>query len=211
LARANGGADGAVVSGATVALTAAQLLWVNLTTDGLPAIALGIDPGDPDIMERKPRDPNESIFTRDVKAYLSLVPILMTALLLFGYFYYRPWLPPTLDAMGKVIYDPLLEARTQLLTSMILMELANAISARSLKYPVWKVGAFKNKFLWYAVTLSFILQLFVLYTPVVNTAFNVTAPEPLDWAFAVLFTSITFTSLEGGKWIVSRRRKKQTA
>jgi Ca2+-transporting ATPase len=169
---------------------------------------LGVDPGDPDIMERKPRDPNESVFTRDVKAYLTLTPILMTVLLLFGYFYYQPWLPPTLNAAGQVIYNPLLEGRTQLLTSMILMELANAISARSLKYPIWKVGAFKNKFLWYAVGSSFILQLVVLYTPGLNSAFDVAAPEPLDWAFAVLFTVITFTTLETAKWIMSRRRKK---
>jgi P-type Ca2+ transporter type 2C len=198
--------DAAAVGSATIALTAAQLLWVNLTTDGLPAIALGVDPGDPDIMDRKPRDPNESIFTPDVKAYLSLVPLLMTALLLLGYFYYQPWLPPTLDLAGKVIYSPLVEARTQLLTSMILMELANAISARSLRYPVWKVGAFKNKFLWYAVASSFILQLFVLYTPGVNSAFAVAPPEPLDWAFALLFTAITFGSLETAKWMASTRR-----
>jgi len=185
------------VGGATIALTAAQLLWVNLTTDGLPAIALGIDPGDPDIMERKPRDPTESVFTRDVKIYLTLVPILMSSLLLFGYFFYHPW-----EGAAQ-----LTEARTQLLTAMILMELANAISARSLKYPVWKVGIFKNKFLWYAVGSSFLLQLFVLYTPGVNAAFNVTAPEPLDWAFAILFTAITFVTLETGKYIACRRRK----
>lgn len=209
LARMNSSAtDVTVVGSATIALTAAQLLWVNLTTDGLPAIALGIDPGDPDIMERKPRDPNESIFTREVKAYLSLTPILMTALLLFGYFYFQPWLPPTLNAAGKVIYNPLLEARTQLLTSMVLMELANAISARSLRYPVWKVGVFKNKFLWYAVASSFVLQLFVLYTPGVNSVFDVAAPEPLDWAFAILFTAIIFCSLETAKWITSRKRTK---
>jgi len=179
-----------------------------LTTDGLPAIALGIDPADPDIMDRKPRDPNESIFTPEVKAYLSLVPLLMTTLLLFGYFYYQPWLPPTLDLAGKVIYNPLVEARTQLLTSMILMELANAISARSLRYPVWKVGVFKNKFLWYAVASSFILQLLVLYTPGLNSAFAVAVPAPLDWAFAVLFTVVTFGSLETAKWITSKRRKE---
>jgi Ca2+-transporting ATPase len=187
------------IGSATIALTAAQLLWVNLTTDGLPAIALGIDPGDPDIMERKPRNPNESIFTRDVKLYLSLVPILMTALLLFGYFFYRPWESST----------QLTEARTQLLTAMIIMELANAISARSLKYPVWKVGVFKNKFLWYAVLSSFFLQLIVLYTPGLNSAFSVSAPEPLDWAFAILFMAITFGSLETAKWITSRKHQKQ--
>jgi len=188
-----------IIGSATIALTAAQLLWVNLTTDGLPAIALGIDPGDPDIMERKPRDPNESVFTRDVKLYLSLVPILMTALLLFGYFFYHPW-----ESAGQ-----LTEARTQLLTSMIVMELANAISARSLKFPVWEVGVFKNRFLWYAVLSSFFLQLVVLYTPGLNAAFNVNAPEPLDWAFAMLFTAIAFSALEIGKYIASGRLKRQ--
>jgi Ca2+-transporting ATPase len=189
------------IGDATIALTAAQLLWVNLTTDGLPAIALGIDPGDPDIMDRKPRDPTESVFTRDVKLYLSLVPLLMTGLLLFGYFFYHPW-----ESGAQ-----LLEARTQLLTAMICMELANAISARSLKYPVWEVGVFKNKVLWYAVGSSFLLQLVVLYTPGLNSAFNVSAPEPLDWAFALLFTAITFGSLETAKWIVSRRRARKKA
>jgi len=184
-----------------VALTAIQLLWVNLTTDGLPALALGVDPGDPDLMERKPRDPNESVFTRDVKLYLTLVPILMTVLLLFGYFYYQPW-RGIVD--GK---DMLTEARTQLLTAMILMELANAISARSLRYTTFKVGIFKNKFLWYAIISSLGLQLLVLYSPL-QTVFGVTSPEPLDWAFAILFTAIVFGSLETGKYISSKRRKE---
>ncbi|MCJ7719148.1 cation transporting ATPase C-terminal domain-containing protein, partial [Candidatus Bathyarchaeota archaeon] len=191
------GMTDATISDATIALTATQLLWINLTTDGLPAIALGVDPGDPDLMERKPRDPNESIFTRDVKTYLSIVPIIMAAMLLFGYFFYHPW-------EGE---HQLTEARTQLLTAMILMELANAISARSLKYSVFKVGVFKNKFLWYSVLSSFGLQLMVLYTPGVNSLFDVHAPEPLDWGFAILFTAITFSALEIGKYVASRRRK----
>ena len=180
-----------------VALTAIQLLWVNLTTDGLPAIALGIDPGDPDLMERKPRDPNESVFTRDVKLYLTVVPILMSVLLLYGYFMYQPWLGP----------DQLLEARTQLLTAMILMELANAISARSLKYTVFKVGLFKNKFLWYAVLSSFGLQLLVLYVPGLQGLFDVQTPKLVDWGYAILFTTITFGFLEMSKYVASRRRK----
>jgi Ca2+-transporting ATPase len=147
-------------------------------------------------MERKPRDPNESVFTRDVKLYLTFVPIIMTVLLLFGYFFYRPW-----EGSAQ-----LTEARTQLLTAMILMELVNAISARSLKYTVFKVGVFKNRFLWYAILSSFGLQLLVLYSPL-QTVFGVTSPEPLDWAFAILFTAITFGSLEMGKYIASKRRK----
>ena len=70
----------ALLGEAAIALTTIQLLWINLTTDGLPAIALSVDPGDPDLMDQKPRSPKESIFTRDVKVYLTAVPILMAAL-----------------------------------------------------------------------------------------------------------------------------------
>lgn len=183
---------------AAVALVAVQLLWVNLTTDGLPAIALGIDPGDPDIMERKPRDPNESVFTLDVKLYLTVIPIIMSVLLLYGYFMHQPW-------RGE--YE-LKEARTQLLTAMILMELANAVSARSLKYTVFRVGPFKNKFLWLAILSSLALQLLVLYTPLQNV-FYVGTPELIDWAYAILFTIIVFGILEISKYIASKRRERK--
>jgi Ca2+-transporting ATPase len=192
------GSNAASVGEATVALTAVQLLWVNLTTDGLPAIALGVDAGDPDLMEQKPRKPTESLFSRDVKTYLLLTPLLMTSLLLLGFFMYHPW---------EGTYQ-LTEARTQLLTAMIMMELANAIAARSLKYPVVKVGVFKNKFLWYAVLSSFALQLLVLYTPPIQAVFGVHAPEPLDWGLAILFTAIVFGALELGKYVTYKRRKR---
>jgi Ca2+-transporting ATPase len=151
-------------------------------------------------MERKPRNPKESIFTRDVKVYLTLAPIMMSALLLTGYFFYRPW-----EGAAQ-----LTEARTQLMTAIILMELANAIAARSLKYPVFKVGIFKNKFLWYAILSSLALQLVVLYTPGVQTIFGVNAPEPLDWGLAILFAGIAFGVLELGKYVACRRRKEQS-
>ncbi|RLI16183.1 ATPase, partial [Candidatus Bathyarchaeota archaeon] len=178
-----------------IALTTIQILWVNLTTDGLPAIALGVDPGDPDLMERKPRDPKESIFTTDVKIYLSAVPILMTILLLGTYFY--------------TLYNyNLMEARTQLFTSIVLMELANAICARSLKYTVFKVGVFKNKFLWVAILSSLAMQLAVLYIPGVQGLFDVTYPDAFDWIVAITSTLIVFFSIETGKYIASKRRKR---
>ena len=178
-----------------IALTTIQILWINLTTDGLPAIALGVDPGDPDLMERKPRDPKESIFTTDVKIYLSAVPILMTILLLGTYFY--------------TLYNyNLMEARTQLFTSIVLMELANAICARSLKYTVFKVGVFKNKFLWVAILSSLAMQLAVLYIPGVQGLFDVTYPDAFDWIVAITSTLIVFFSIETGKYIASKRRKR---
>jgi len=180
-----------------VALTTIQILWVNLTTDGLPAIALGIDPGDPDLMERKPRNPKESVFTRDVKAYLIGVPILMTGLLLVAYYMHQPWLSA----------HNLVEARTQLFTAMVLMELVNALSARSLKNTVFRVGVFKNKFLWLAILSSLGLQLLVLYTPPLQALFDVATPELLDWEIAILFTITTFATIEISKYIVGKIRK----
>jgi P-type Ca2+ transporter type 2C len=188
--------DVELVNSAAIALTAVQILWINLVTDGLPAIALGVDPGDPDLMQRKPRKPNESIFSKDVKMYLSTVPIFMTVLLLLAFFSHMPW-----ESQLQ-----LLEARTQLLTAMIAMELAIAISCRSLKYPVFKVGPFKNRFLWYAVISSFALQLLVLYTPGLQVLFDVHSPELIDWAIAGLFAGAVFTVIEVGKYVTSRRR-----
>ena len=94
------------------------------------------------------------------------------------------------------------------MTAMILMELANALAARSLKYPVFKVGLFKNKFLWYAILSSFALQLVILYTPGVQAIFGVNAPELIDWALAILFAGISFAVLEIGKYVACRRRKE---
>lgn len=179
---------------AAIALTTIQILWINLTTDGLPAIALGVDPGDPDLMNRKPRDPRESVFTRDVKIYLTAVPMLMTLLLLGGYFF-------TLNSYGLEM------ARTQLFTAIVLMELANALSARSLKHTVFKVGVFKNKFLWLAICSSLALQLIVLYTPQIRSLFGVTYPGLVVWLVAITFTLITFFSIEMGKYIASKTRK----
>jgi len=90
---------------------------------------------------------------------------------------------------------------------MIVMELTVALSMRSLKYPVLKVGVFKNKFLWYAILASFALQLLILYTPGAQVVFNVHMPEPLDWAVAALFGAIVFSIMEIGKFVASRRRR----
>jgi P-type Ca2+ transporter type 2C len=192
--------DIALVSSAGIALTAVQILWVNLVTDGLPAIALGVDVGDPDLMQRKPRKPKESLFSRDVKVYLSTMPIFIAVLLLTAFFARMPW-----ESLSN-----LTDARTTLFTAMVMMELAAAISCRSLKFPILKVGPFKNKFLWIAVVSSFALQLLVLYAPGVQTLFNVQTPSVIDWGVAVLFAFVVFLTLETGKYVNSRRNSPQS-
>jgi P-type Ca2+ transporter type 2C len=191
------GSDVEMVNEAAIALTAVQLLWMNLVTDGLPAIALGVDPGDPDLMQRKPRKPDESIFSKDVKVYLGGMSVLMTVLLLIAYFSHMPW----------TSQYHLLEARTQLLTAMIVMELVVALCMRSLKYSVFKVGVFKNKYLWYAILSSFGLQLIILYVPGLQGLFDVHVPELIDWAIAALFGAIVFATIEIGKYVAGKRRK----
>jgi P-type Ca2+ transporter type 2C len=90
---------------------------------------------------------------------------------------------------------------------MVVMELTVAISARSFKYPIIKVGPFKNKFLWLAVLSSLALQLFVLYTPGIQGLFDVHTPELADWAVAALFAGLVFAVLEIGKYLTSRNRR----
>ena len=86
------------------------------------------------------------------------------------------------------------------------MELAVAITCRSLKYPVFKVGIFKNKFLWYAILSSFALQLLVLYIPALQTLFDVHQPELIDWAIAALFAGAVFATIEVSKFLTSRKK-----
>ncbi len=192
--------DVELVSSAGIALTAVQILWINLVTDGLPAIALGVDPGDPDLMQRKPRKPKESLFSREVKVYLSIIPIFMAALLLTAFFTRLPW-----ESVSN-----LTDARTTLFTAMVMMELVVAISCRSLKFPVFKVGFFKNRFLWVAVISSFALQLFVLYAPGVQGLFDVQTPSAIDWGIAVLFACVLFLTLEIGKYVTSKLNSPQS-
>ena len=89
---------------------------------------------------------------------------------------------------------------------MIVMELVIALSMRSLKYSIFKVGPFKNKFLWYAILSSFALQLVILYVPGLQSLFDVNMPELIDWAIAGLFGAIVFATIEIGKFVTSKKR-----
>ena len=91
---------------------------------------------------------------------------------------------------------------------MIVMELVIALSARSFKYPVFKVGLFKNKYLWYAIASSFALQLVVLYVPGLQTLFDVHTPELSIGQLLHCLQAIVFAVLEIGKWVTSRRRRE---
>jgi len=94
---------------------------------------------------------------------------------------------------------------------VVLVELAIAISCRSLKYPVFKVGIFKNKFLWLAVLSSLGSTLVVLYTPQLQSVFDITYPQVMNWIIAVASMGFAFVSLEVGKHFTSRKQDKSSA
>ncbi|WP_455280936.1 calcium-transporting P-type ATPase, PMR1-type [[Eubacterium] cellulosolvens] len=173
-------------------LTAIQILWVNLTTDGLPALALSVDPSDPDIMWRKPRDPRESIFTRGVKFLIFGVGILMCLCILpiFGWI-----LQSTRD---------LTKAMTFAFTIMVMIEMFNAFNCRSEKHSIFKVGFFRNKKLVIAVILSILLQLAIIYLSPLQPIFNTTSLSVMDWIVIILISATVIPVVELGKHIDSK-------
>lgn len=168
--------------------TAVQYLWINLITDGLPALALGVDPPDPDIMERPPRRVDEPVFNRrEVILFLVITPLVVTIMLV------------TLFASQLHMGVSVLEARTTLLTAMIMTELTLALSCRSLRYSVFRVGLLKNKYLILAIIVSMLLQILVLYLEPLRIAFGVVTPKATDWMLSILVALTVFAILEALK------------
>jgi len=197
----------ATLAGLPLPLTAVQILWVNLTTDGLPALALGIDPPEEDVMRRRPRDPKSSLMNRrEFAIFFIIVPALLTAILLSNFL-----LTISTETTYFSTFDEreLLEPRTELLTVMIVCELAIAISCHSLSKPVVRAQPFSNRYLWLAVASSLALQLLVLYVPSLHEAFGVTYPTFEDWTLGVLSALGIFAVVEAAKAVLGRWDRKQ--
>jgi len=180
----------------TIPLIAIQLLYVNLATDGLPAIALSIDPPDLDIMKQKPRPRKQTIFTAPVLRYMAGAGI-WTALVTLGVFLWA-------INSGKAF----LEAQSMCFVTLILIEFFNAFNCRSLEYSLFKVGPFANKWLLLAIGWECIMLSLVVYLPVLQGPFNTYALTLTDWVIAILSASTIFIAAEIYKLIMSRMRPK---
>lgn len=172
-------------------LLTAQLLWVNLTTDGLPALALGVDPAEPDIMARPPRDPKESVFTSSFKFYLGLTTVVITFAVLTPFYLIG-------SATGWSEYGTM-KAQTAAFAVMVFSELARAYTCRSERYPVIKVGMFRNRFLNWAILSSVLMQLAVIQVPALDVMFHTVELSLLDWAMIIPLALTTFVVLELSK------------
>jgi Ca2+-transporting ATPase len=188
-----------------IPLVAIHLLWINLTTDGLPALALAVDPSDPDIMEQKPRDPKTGIFTRNVMINILGMGVFMAIVMVLLFFW-------KLDSAGNSWKDPnnplLMEAQTMMLCTMVFFELFTAFACRSEIHSLFKVGIFTNKWLVYACLSSAIFVLAIIYVPFLQGPFDVVPLGWKDW-LVVLPVSLTgFIALELLK-LAQRRFSKQ--
>jgi len=177
-------------------LTAIQLLWLNLVTDGAPALALAAEKGDPDVMSRKPRPKNEPIINRFMQIGIVIQTIAITSVTLAAYLLglkLHPSQPEYAEAMA--------------FATLTLSELGRAYTARSEYYPVWKIGIFGNRFMNLAILSSAALILGVIYIPFLNPIFNTV---PLGWSqWAILLPLLLIPSIvaELVKWFYQRLQK----
>ncbi len=145
-----------------VPLIPIQLLWLNLVTDSFPALALGVEKGDPNIMNQKPRNPDEPILNRRMIIGIVLQSIAVAIASFSAYWW----------GINRYGMNNILEARTIAFATLILSELLMVFSTRSSRYTALEIGIFSNKKLVQGVSLSFLLMLVVIYIPLLNPIFG---------------------------------------
>jgi len=184
---------GSILLGWPLALLPAQILWINLVTDGLPALALGVEPAEPDIMKRPPRDPKESIFARGTGRFILWVGAYMAicALGLFWYIY---------RVTGDVT-----AARTGCFAVLAFLQMANVLAVRSETEPLWRIGIWSNPQLLGAVLLTMGLQFAVTYVPWLQGILHTTDLSASHMVLCLGLAATLFLAVELEKALRGRR------
>jgi Ca2+-transporting ATPase len=188
-------------SAVVLPLLATQLLWINLATDGAPALALGVDPHGPGVMIRAPRPAGEPVITRRMWLGIFAVAVVMAAGTLFILDASLPG--GFVDGSGGMRY-----AQTMAFTTLMLFQLFNVFNSRSDERSAFD-GLFRNRWLWGAVALSLALQIIVVYVPVLQQAFSTVGLSFNDWlrctavASSVLWVRELAKLVAGRQWSVS--------
>jgi len=178
-------------------LTAIQLLWLNLVTDGAPALALGTEKGDPDIMRQPPRPPKESIINKFMRLGVVVQTVAITGATLGAYFIGRFTDPQHVEF-----------AETMAFVTLSCSELLRAYTARSEYYPLLKIGLFKNKWMNIAVGSSLVLILAVVYMPFLNRVFNTLPLGLAQWEAMIPLLLVPSVAAELTKTFFSPIRKR---
>jgi Ca2+-transporting ATPase len=175
-------------------LLPAAILYINLVTDGLPALALGVAPPDPDIMERPPRDPKESVFSWDVRAFI-LLALFIEIPFFFFLFYHQ---------LGDMAH-----ARTEQLFLFIIIELIIALNFRSMRYSVFK----SPPHMWLVISIisQLILTAVLIQIPSIRDAFGILKPSATDIGIILAFGVVVFISMEVVKAFLRKKMAKLAA
>ncbi len=173
---------------AYVPLLAAAILYINLATDGLPALALGVAPPEPDIMERPPRNPKESVFSWEVKAFILIA--LMIEIPFFYFFFFHE-------------FTDIAEARTEIFFLFIITELIIALNFRSMRFSIFKAPP--HKWLMMAIAWELILIFGLVQIPSVRHSFGILKPSFLDLEIILGYGAFVFISMEAVKAIVRKK------
>ncbi len=181
---------------------AIQILWINLVTDGLPALAMGVDPPDPDVMSRKPRNPREPILPRKSVyfiIYSGIIIAVFTLLLFFLYSY------PEYAAGEPIEY--IIEngpARTVAFSMLIMFQMVMALNIRKEEHSLIGKEFFRNPYLLLAITSSIVLHLVVVYTPFLQPFFHTIPIGLFDWVIILVVASVLIIIDEARTFIASR-------
>jgi Ca2+-transporting ATPase len=169
-----------------------QILWMNLVTDGLPALALGVEPAEAELMQRPPYSPNESIFARGMGRHVIWVGLLMGFLSLsVGYWYWRA---------GDSNWQ------TLLFTTLTFSQMAHVMAIRSERRSLFQIGLMSNKPLLGAVSLTVLLQLALLYLPFLQEVFKTRALPLPELALTLAISAVIFVAVEVEKRILVRTK-----
>ncbi len=172
-----------------------QLLWLNLVTDSFPALALGVEKGEEDIMKLKPKDPASPIIDRTMTVDIIVQSIAISAATLFAYIWAL-----------KAFPDSLIKARTITFATLILAELFRAYSSRSERHLLIEIGILSNPTMIYATSLSFLLMLGVIYIPFLQPVFYTVSLSLIEWGGIFSFALIPLIISELYKSLFTRNK-----
>jgi len=186
----------AAIAGLPLPLLPLQILWINLITDGLPALALVMDPPDGDILSRAPRRPDEPMLGRPEWWRIVRSGLLLAAMTLLAF-------------LWALAHGSLMEARTLAFSTLVFGQIFMALAFRSQSKLLWEIGAFTNLRLLAVVVLSMLLQIGLLMIPATQRVFQITPLSPLADAGALLWGLAPVSLLELAKLFRRARSRQQ--
>jgi Ca2+-transporting ATPase len=176
---------GAMLAGLPIPLLPVQLLWLNLVSDGAPALALGLEKGDADIMKQPPRPPREHVINRNMAIGIAVIGI-ADAVAILTVFYLALQRYP----------EQVMMAQTIAFVTLCGSELLRAFTARSERHSLFSIGVFSNRWMVWAVLASFLAVLLVVYVPFLQPFFDTLPLSASDWRLMLPFFLVSPVTME---------------